>query len=143
MVYGALFTAMLTGSATGGATVMAGFGLGYAAGLALTTLGIRALVRAEMRADLRMLAGFAIALFGFATVWVPHPYSTRFACRPEISPLARRPAHRASSIHCSPAAADRRPRYCRWMVAWIRIDAHEAQDVALSEASAHAPYHQR
>jgi sulfite exporter TauE/SafE len=73
MVYGALFTAMLTGSATGGATVMAGFGLGTLPGLALTTLGIRALVRAEMRADLRTLAGFAIALFGFATVWVPHP----------------------------------------------------------------------
>lgn len=73
MVYGALFTAMLTGSATGGATVMAGFGLGTLPGLVLTTLGIRALVRAEMRTDLRTLAGFAIALFGFATVWMPHP----------------------------------------------------------------------
>lgn len=73
MVYGALFTAMLTGSAAGGATVMAGFGLGTLPSLVLLTLGIRALARAEMRAELRTLAGFAIALFGFATVWVPHP----------------------------------------------------------------------
>ena len=73
MVYGALFTAMLTGSATGGGAVMAGFGAGTLPGLVLTSLGIRALIRADMRRDVRAVVGLAIALFGFATVWVPHP----------------------------------------------------------------------
>ncbi len=73
MVYGALFTAMLTGSAAGGGAVMAGFGAGTLPGLVLTSLGIRALIKADMRQGVRAVVGLAIAAFGFATVWVPHP----------------------------------------------------------------------
>jgi uncharacterized protein len=78
MVYGALFTAMLSATAQGGALVMLGFGAGTLPGLVLTTLGIGVLRRQSSRRELRMLAGLAIATFGFLTVWLSSPGSGVF-----------------------------------------------------------------
>lgn len=73
MVYGALFLAMLTGSAALGGLTMLAFGLGTLPALLATSLGLRALSRTGQRAGVRVAAGLAIAVFGFLTVWLPHP----------------------------------------------------------------------
>lgn len=72
MVYGALFTAMLSGSALAGGTVMMAFGVGTLPGLAAATAGFGALAAAGGRQNLRRVAGLAIGVLGFLTVWVPH-----------------------------------------------------------------------
>jgi hypothetical protein len=73
MLYGALFTGMLTGSAGGGATVMLAFGLGTLPGLFAATCGFRALREFSGRRNGREIAGLAIALLGFLSVFVVHP----------------------------------------------------------------------
>lgn len=73
MVYGALFMAMLTGSASLGGLTMLAFGLGTLPALLAATLGVRALAHAGRRPGIRVAAGLAIAVFGFLTVWLPHP----------------------------------------------------------------------
>lgn len=72
MVYGALFTAMLSGSALGGSSVMLAFGIGTLPGLAAATAGFGALRVLGSRQSLRRLAGLAICILGFLTVWVSH-----------------------------------------------------------------------
>lgn len=81
MVYGALFTAMLTGSAAGGGAVMFAFGLGTLPGLLAAAAGFRTLAHAGTRRPLRVIAGLAIGVLGFLTVWVPHP-ATGVLCAP-------------------------------------------------------------
>ncbi len=72
MVYGALFTAMLSGSAAAGGAVMLAFGLGTLPGLAAATVGFGALASLGSRANLRLVAGLALGVLGFLTIWVPH-----------------------------------------------------------------------
>lgn len=72
MVYGALFTAMLSGSALGGSSVMLAFGIGTLPGLAAATAGFSALRALGSRQSLRRVAGLAICILGFLTVWVSH-----------------------------------------------------------------------
>jgi len=81
MVYGALFTAMLSGSAAGGASVMAAFGAGTLPGLIAATAGFGALAAIGARQNLRRIAGIAIGILGFLTVWVPHS-KTDVICAP-------------------------------------------------------------
>lgn len=73
MVYAALFTAMLTGSGSGGAVSMASFGIGTLPGLIAATFGFHRLTAAARGGIGRVAAGFAIALFGVATVFLAHP----------------------------------------------------------------------
>jgi sulfite exporter TauE/SafE len=73
MVYAALFTAMLTGSGSGGALSMASFGIGTLPGLIAATFGFHRLTAAARGGLGRVTAGFAIALFGVATVFLAHP----------------------------------------------------------------------
>jgi sulfite exporter TauE/SafE len=72
MVYGALFTAMLSGSALGGSSVMLAFGIGTLPGLVAATAGFSALRALGSRQSLRRVAGLAICILGFLTVWVSH-----------------------------------------------------------------------
>lgn len=81
MVYGALFTAMLSGSAAGGASVMAAFGAGTLPGLVAATAGFGALAAIGSRQSMRRVAGLAIGILGFLTVWVPHS-KTDVICTP-------------------------------------------------------------
>jgi sulfite exporter TauE/SafE len=82
MVYGALFTAMLSGSAAGGASVMTAFGVGTLPGLVAATVGFGALSAMGSRQSLRRIAGLAIAILGFMTVWVPRSI-TDVLCAPD------------------------------------------------------------
>ena len=72
MVYGALFTALLSGSALGGGAIMLAFGVGTLPGLAATVAGYRSLTALAAHKELRLVAGLAIGLLGFLTVWAPH-----------------------------------------------------------------------
>lgn len=81
MVYGALFTAMLSGSALGGGTVMLAFGAGTLPGLIAATAGFGALTAFGARPHMRRLAGLAIGVLGFMTVWVSHS-KTDVICTP-------------------------------------------------------------
>ncbi|MCC7253862.1 sulfite exporter TauE/SafE family protein [Hyphomicrobium sp.] len=72
MVYGALFTAMLSGSALGGGAVMTAFGIGTLPGLVAATAGFGTLAVLGSRPRQRRIAGLAIGVLGFMTVWVPH-----------------------------------------------------------------------
>lgn len=78
MVYAALFTAMLTGSGSGGAVSMAAFGIGTLPGLIAATFGFRRLTATARGGLGRVAAGFAIALFGVATVFIAHPAAALF-----------------------------------------------------------------
>lgn len=81
MVYGALFTAMLSGSAVGGTAIMAAFGFGTLPGLLASAIGVKALAKVGARQNLRRVAGIAICILGFLTVWVPHRHSD-LICEP-------------------------------------------------------------
>jgi sulfite exporter TauE/SafE len=89
MVYGALFTAMLTGSPGGGSAVMLAFGLGTLPGLLATSFGVRALSVFGTLPPSRRMAGLAIALFGFLTVWISHP-ETAALCLTEAAAFVSR-----------------------------------------------------
>jgi sulfite exporter TauE/SafE len=71
MVYGAAFFAALTGSAVKGAIFMAGFGLGTVPAVVAAAGGITALRTMSSKPAVRLAAGGTIALFGFASVYVP------------------------------------------------------------------------
>ena len=73
MVYGALFTAMLSGSPVAGGIVMLAFGAGTLPGLLATTYGIHTLRRLSGRPLGREVAGLAIALLGFLSVFIVSP----------------------------------------------------------------------
>jgi uncharacterized protein len=78
MVYAALFTAMLTGSGGGGAVTMLAFGIGTLPGLIAASFGFRRLSTIARGGSARVAAGFAIALFGVATVFLAHPAAALF-----------------------------------------------------------------
>ncbi len=78
MVYAALFTAMLTGSGSGGALTMVVFGIGTLPGLVAASFGFRRLSTVARGGAGRVVAGFAIAVFGMATVFLAHPVTALF-----------------------------------------------------------------
>jgi hypothetical protein len=78
MVYAALFAAMLTGSGGGGALTMVAFGVGTLPGLIAASFGFRRLSTIARAGPARVAAGFAIALFGVATLLLAQPVATLF-----------------------------------------------------------------
>lgn len=71
MVYGAAFFASLTGSIGKGALFMAGFGLGTVPAVVAAASGLTLLRTMTFNRHVRVAAGTAIALAGFASVYVP------------------------------------------------------------------------
>lgn len=71
MVYAAVFTATLTASPFIGILVMVGFGMGTMPGVVLTGLGLTALKNISLRRPVQLCAGVFIALFGFASLYIP------------------------------------------------------------------------
>lgn len=71
MVYGALFTATLTGSVAHGVTFMAGFGIGTLPAVLAAGYGVSKLQALSGRASLQMVAGLAMAVIGFSSLYTP------------------------------------------------------------------------
>jgi sulfite exporter TauE/SafE len=98
MVYAALFTAMLTGSGGGGALTMVAFGIGTLPGLIAASFGFRRLSTIVRGGPVRVAAGFAIALFGVATVFLAHPAAALFCLTGTpteyVAPRVNRPVTR-------------------------------------------------
>lgn len=73
MVYGAAFTASLTGSVGNGAIFMTGFGIGTIPAVVAAASGVTLARHLKLGPEWRVAAGAAIALFGFASVYLPLP----------------------------------------------------------------------
>ena len=98
MVYAALFTAMLTGSGGGGAVTMMAFGIGTLPGPHRRQLRLPPAVDQRHAGGAgRVAAGFAIALFGVATVFLAHPAAALFCLTG--TPTGARCAPRQSAGH--------------------------------------------
>ena len=78
MVYGAVFTATLTGSVPHGMMFMVAFGVGTLPAILMTGFGVSMLKGLTARPNLQAAAGIAIALIGFASVYVPWPGGAPF-----------------------------------------------------------------
>lgn len=78
MVYGAAFTASLTGSVGRGAIFMTGFGIGTIPAVLAAAGGITFMRQAKFAPAWRMAAGVAIALLGFASIYLPLPAALGF-----------------------------------------------------------------
>lgn len=106
MVYAALFTAMLTGSGSGGALTMLAFGIGTLPGLIAASFGFRRLSTIARGGPRRVAAGFCIALFGVATVFLAHPAAALFCLTgtptEHVAPRVNRPAERLDRGQASP-----------------------------------------
>lgn len=73
MLYGAVFFSSLTGSALGGFLFMTGFGLGTIPAVLAAASGLTFLRTINANPEVRMVAGIALALAGFATIYLPWP----------------------------------------------------------------------
>jgi sulfite exporter TauE/SafE len=78
MVYGAAFTASLTGSVSRGAIFMTGFGIGTIPAVLIAAGGVTLARQAKLAPEWRMAAGAAIALLGFASIYLPLPAALGF-----------------------------------------------------------------
>jgi sulfite exporter TauE/SafE len=76
-----LAAAWLEADALQGALLMAAFGAGTLPGLVAATAGFGALAAIGSRQSMRRVAGLAIGILGFLTVWVPHS-KTDVICAP-------------------------------------------------------------
>ncbi len=81
MIYAALFTAALTGIGMSGFLWMLGFGLGTVPAVLLPALGIKFLAHINAGPFAKIATGFAIAIFGVATVLLDLPVFNAF-CAP-------------------------------------------------------------
>ncbi|WP_024275733.1 sulfite exporter TauE/SafE family protein [Hyphomicrobium sp. 802] len=73
MLYGAVFFSSLTGSALHGFLFMTGFGLGTLPAVFAAASGLTFLRTINAKWPVRFAAGMALALAGFATIYVPWP----------------------------------------------------------------------
>lgn len=78
MVYGAIFTATLTGSVMHGVTFMLAFGIGTLPAVVASGLGISMVKGLATRPNAQVIAGLAIAVIGFASVYAPWPGGAPF-----------------------------------------------------------------
>lgn len=73
MLYGAVFFSSLTGSAFSGFLFMTGFGLGTLPAVFAAASGLTFLRTINAKPEVRTAAGIALALAGFASIYVPWP----------------------------------------------------------------------
>ncbi len=73
MLYGAVFFSSLTGSALHGFLFMTGFGIGTLPAVFAAASGLTFLRTINAKRGVRMAAGIALALAGFASIYVPWP----------------------------------------------------------------------
>ncbi|MBS0249961.1 MAG: sulfite exporter TauE/SafE family protein [Proteobacteria bacterium] len=73
MLYGAVFFSSLTGSAFNGFLFMTGFGLGTLPAVFAAASGLTFLRNINTKPEFRTVAGIALALAGFATIYLPWP----------------------------------------------------------------------
>lgn len=73
MLYGALFFSSLTGSALNGFLFMTGFGLGTLPAVFAAASGLTFLRTINAKPQVRMMAGIALAVAGFASIYIPWP----------------------------------------------------------------------
>jgi uncharacterized protein len=73
MLYGAVFFSSLTGSALYGFLFMAGFGLGTLPAVFAAASGLTFLRTINAKWQVRLAAGMALVLAGFASIYVPWP----------------------------------------------------------------------
>lgn len=78
MVYGAMFTATLTGSVLHGVTFMTAFGVGTLPAILATGYGVSMVKALSARPNAQVIAGIAIAVAGFASVYAPWPGGAPF-----------------------------------------------------------------
>lgn len=73
MVYGAVFTATLTGSLPHGVIFMIAFGIGTLPAVLASGFGVSMIKMLASRPNVQMFAGLAIAVIGFASIYLPWP----------------------------------------------------------------------